>query len=223
MNVQLLTRKLMRTLRDDGVAAACRRVVAHLGQRPVVADFDRRHGTDTGGLEPLWKLSIGSPNARYGERYEATDEHELVAALEFLGEDLRGFTFIDLGCGKGRTLLVAARMGFAQVIGVEFARELAEIATGNLHRLQAANASVLHADAADFVFPHGNLVLYLYNPFSEQVLQQVMSRLRAADAGRRYVIYKRPRCAAVLDTSDFLERHGHPPTAAQMEIWRGCA
>ena len=223
MNVQLLTRKLMRTLRDDGVAAACRRVVAHLGQPPEVADFDRRHGTDTGGLEPLWKLSIGSPNARYGERYEATDEHELVAALEFLGEDLRGFTFIDLGCGKGRTLLVAARMGFAQVIGVEFARELAEIATGNLRQLQAANAVVLHADAADFVFPHGDLVLYLYNPFSEQVLQQVMSRLHAADTGRRYVIYKRPRCAAVLDTSGFLERHGHPPTAAQMAIWRGCA
>ena len=223
MNVQLLTRKLMRTLRDDGVAAACRRVVAHLGQPPEVADFDRRHGTDTGGLEPLWKLSIGSPNARYGERYEATDEHELVAALEFLGEDLRGFTFIDLGCGKGRTLLVAARMGFAQVIGVEFARELAEIATGNLRQLQAANAVVLHADAADFVFPHGDLVLYLYNPFSEQVLQQVMSRLHAADTGRRYVIYKRPRCAAVLDTSGFLERHGHPPTAPQMAIWRGCA
>lgn len=111
MNVQLLTAKLIRTFREDGIQATCPRVIAHLGRQGSVEDLDRKHGTDTGGLEPLWKLSIRSPNARFGERYQATGEEELVAALTFLGEDLHDFTLIDLGCGKGRTLLVALTNG----------------------------------------------------------------------------------------------------------------
>jgi SAM-dependent methyltransferase len=223
LNVQLLTAKLVRTFREDGMLEACRRAVAHLGRRRSVEDFDRMHGTDTGGLEPLWKLSIRSPNARFGERYEATHERELTAALDFLGEDLRSFVFIDLGCGKGRTLLVASSMGFERVIGVEFARELAEIAQRNLNRVQARNAMVLHADAADFEFPDGNVVLYLYNPFSEEIVQKVLGRLRASGPGKRYVVYKTPRCAHLLDASGFLDRFGRPPAAPHMEIWRGRA
>ncbi|MDE2402256.1 MAG: methyltransferase domain-containing protein [Burkholderiales bacterium] len=227
MNVQLLTSKLLRTLREDGVQTTCRRAMAHISRRRTAEEpadeFDRLHGTDTGGREPLWKLSIGSPNARFGERYEATTAEELTAALDFLSEDLRNFTFIDLGCGKGRTLLVASERGFKRVIGVEFARELADTAARNLERRQAVNAIVLHADAGDFDFPDDDLVLYMYNPFSEVVVHQMLSRLRASAAKKRYVIYKAPRCADVLDASGFLQRHGQPAAAPHMEVWRGHA
>ncbi|MBW8828574.1 MAG: class I SAM-dependent methyltransferase [Burkholderiales bacterium] len=223
MNLQLLTSKLIHTFRTEGVPATCRRVIAHLGRKRPEEDFDRRHRTDTGGLEPLWKLSIRSPNAVFGERYQATGEEELLAALEFLGEDFRNFTFIDLGCGKGRTLMVAAKKGFRRVIGVEFAEELVEIATRNLARHQAPNVIVSHADAADFVFPEGNMVLYLYNPFSEEVLRKVISNLRATALNKLYLIYKTPRCADLLDASGFLKRFGQPPAAPQMAIWMGRA
>ncbi len=94
---------------------------------PLVQDsFDLRHGTDTGGIEPLWKFHIRSSNRSFGFCYQPTDEKELVDAVNFLSEDLRAFTFVDLGCGKGRALLVASNLGFEQVIGVEFARELNE-------------------------------------------------------------------------------------------------
>ena len=223
MNLQLLTSKLIHTFRTEGVPATCRRVMAHLGRKRSEEDFDRRHRTDTGGLEPLWKFSIRSPNARFGERYQATGEEELLAALEFLGEDFRDFTFIDLGCGKGRTLMVAANQGFRRVIGVEFAKELAEIATRNLARHQASNVIVSHSDAADFTFPNGDMVLYLYNPFSEEVLRKVVSNFRASAWNKLYLIYKTPRCADLLDASGFLKRFGQPPSAPQMEIWRGWA
>lgn len=221
MNLQLLTAKLIHTFRDEGVPATCRRVIAHFGRKQNLDDFDRHHQSDTGGLEPLWKLSIHSPNARFGERYQATGEDELVAALEFLAEDLRTFSFIDLGCGKGRTLMVASRRGFHRVIGVEFAKELVEIAKCNLSRHQASDVIVSHGDAADFTFPGGDMVVYLYNPFSEEVLRKVLDNLCATAWDKLYVIYKTPRCASLLDASGFLKRFGRPPAAPQMEIWKG--
>ena len=38
---------------------------------------------------------------------QATDEQELLDAISFLRENLRSLTFVDLGCGKVRSLLVA--------------------------------------------------------------------------------------------------------------------
>src|SRR5206468_4366794 len=112
-------------------------------------EFDLRHGTDTSGVEPLWKFRVASPNARFGFHYKATDEKELLDAITFLDEDPRAFTFVDLGCGKGRPLLIAARLGFARIIGVEFAPELVAVAAGNLATMRVSNATVVHADAAE--------------------------------------------------------------------------
>ena len=179
------------------------------------------NGTETSGLEPLWRLDIGSPNARFGVRYEASTESELVAALDSLGESLQSFSFVDLGCGKGRTLLVASRLGFREVIGVEFARELAQVAARNMAATAVRNAVVLHADAAEFTLPGGDAVVYLYNPFSEEVMTKVLSNLRRARGDKLYVLYKGPRCATLLDNSGFLERLDLPSRAPHIQIWRG--
>jgi SAM-dependent methyltransferase len=223
VRLNLLASKLRRLVEEEGVATACHRALAHLGRPVVTDDFDVRHGTETSGVEALWNFDIASPNAHHGERYQATGEQELVAALEFLNEPLERFSFFDLGCGKGRTLLVASRLRFAEVVGVEFARELADIARRNVARIGARDASVIHADAADVVFPANDLVVFLYNPFSAEVLSRVLASLRLRAGGKLYVIYKAPRCASLLDESGFLEPFGSPPSAPQIRIWRAAA
>lgn len=200
--------------------AAYNKAVTSLRHNHLANDFDLKHGTDTGGLAPLWKLQISSPNRRFGTRYQATDWQELADVIEFLNDDVRTFTFIDLGCGKGRTLVVASTLGFKRVIGVEFARDLVEIARANLSKVGTVHASVEHADAADFTVPSGDTVLYLYNPFSQDVMRQVVARLRESHSGKLYVIYKVPECADVLEQSGFLTRFGHPPERPSIEIWR---
>lgn len=223
MDVQLLVAKIVNSLRQDGPRATFGKVAASLRHScwsQVTDDFDVKHGTDTGRQTQLWNLRIPSPNRRFGSRYQATNEHVLVDAVHFLQENLHSFTFIDLGCGKGRTLLVASRLGFRRVIGVEFASELVEIARANLAKLGIANAVVEYADAADFHFPDGNIVVYLYNPFSAEVMQGVVNNLRNAHSRRLYVVYTVPKAAAVFDLSGFLSRLGHPPGRPQVQIWR---
>lgn len=219
MDVQLLTLKIVQTLRQDGLRAALRKCLNNIKHERSADDFDLRYGTDTGGIEPLWKFKIHSPNAHFGSRYEVTQEQELADAVTFLNEDLKNFTFIDLGCGKGRTLLVASKLGFKQMIGVEFVRELVEIARTNVAKRQIANAVVLHADAADFEFPDSNLVVYLYNPFSQEVLRGVVAKMKAGCSKRLYVIYKGSQCTEIFDSCSFLTRFGNPPTAQHIQIW----
>jgi SAM-dependent methyltransferase len=219
LNMRLLTSKVAQLVKSEGFASSCCRAWAHLWRQREVDLFDIENGTETAGIEPLWKLSIRSPNAKFGERYQATTEHELSAALESLALRREHSTFIDLGCGKGRTLLVASRLGFAKVIGVEFAQELADVAWRNVAAVGANNATVVHADAAEFSFPSDeNLVVYMYNPFSQEVLARVIEHLPR----RRelHVIYKMPRCAELLDGSGFLERQPRPQRASHIAVWR---
>jgi methyltransferase family protein len=66
---------------------------------------------------------------------------------------------VGLGCGKGLPLLVAARLGFAEIIGVEFAPKLAAIARPNAEIMGIKNISV---DVAC-----SNIVLFLFNHFGD--------------------------------------------------------
>lgn len=163
MNILLLASKVVRTLSKEGFGAVFRKSFRSMKKDLSLEcdDFDLKHGTDTGGIEPLWKFKICSSNARFGNCYEATQELELAEAVAFLNQELKTFTFIDLGCGKGRTLMIASDLGFMRIIGVEFVRELVEIARTNLAKHKIFNAAVVHVDAADFRFPEGNTVVYL--------------------------------------------------------------
>src|SRR5579862_1729723 len=176
LDIQLLVVKIGQNLRQNGLRATFSKAFASLRSIRRADDFDLKRGTDTGGVGPLWKYKISSPSRRFGERYQATDEQELVDAITFLHENLQTFTFIDLGCGKGKTLLVAANLGFKHLIGVEFANELVEIARANLTKAGIVNAVVEHADAADFNFPSSDIVVYLYNPFSQEIVRKVAAK-----------------------------------------------
>lgn len=221
MHVLLLASKVVQTLSQEGLwAVLCKGLrVLERARSNEPEDFDVKYGTDTGGIEPLWKFKIQSPNARFGVRYEATQELELVHAIAFLCEDLKTFTFVDLGCGKGRAVMIASSLGFKNLIGVEFALELVEIAKSNLAKRKILNAIVLHADASDFRFSDSNAVVYLYNPFSQEVLKKVISNLKECFGKKLYVIYKTPQYGELLDASGFLKRCGSPSKAPHMKIW----
>ena len=106
--------------------------------------------------------------------------------MRAIGRPLTDYTFIDIGCGKGRTLILALDYGFRNVVGVEFAAELVAIARANLASRGLdtnANVTVLQEDATQYEFPGGPLVVYLYNPFGPEVFRKVLDNLlRSLDA-----------------------------------------
>jgi SAM-dependent methyltransferase len=220
VDTRWMVTKVVTAVRKEGFSSAFRKVIVHFTRRST-DDFDKKHGTDTARIEQLWELKIDSPNARFGLRYEAAEEQEVVDFVNFLHEDPQTLTFIDLGCGKGRTLLLASSLGFKQVIGVEFAQELVEIAKANLAKMKVTNAVVEHLDAAEYRFPDSDLVVFLNNPFLKEVMEKVVANLGESRTKKLYVVYRVANFAEVFDSSGFLKRWGFPPTRPHIQIWKG--
>jgi predicted RNA methylase len=180
---------------DDGLQGVAGRVAYHLGWLREIhqrdAAFDRTLGVDTKGPVGLWHLKIRSDNLQDAIRYEGVNPSIFRQALCALPENLNDFSFIDLGCGKGRALLLANEFGFCQIVGVEFAPELAAVAQKNCSQVGVA-ATVLSQDAVQFPFPPGNLVVFLYNPFGPAVLNPVLDHLLESATAKCYVVYVNP-------------------------------
>jgi SAM-dependent methyltransferase len=223
MNLQMATQAVLRNLRENGLRTTLRKatgVFAKATPEPL-DDFDIKNGTDTSGLVPLWKLSIAAKNVRFCKGYRPIEPWELETAVKALDEDITSFTFVDLGCGKGRPLLIAGRLGFRRVIGVEFAAELAAIARRNIQKMGLTNASVVHGDATEFAFPEGDLVVFLFNPFGPELMAKVAANLELRRHGKLYVIYVKPYFGHIFDASRGIKRLG--TTAARVMptiIWK---
>ncbi len=109
------------------------------------------------------------------------------------------FTFVDLGCGKGRALLLAEEYGFRRIVGVEFSAKLARIASRNAAKAGSARIAVVRSDVRAFDFPEGPLVVFLYNPFSAQITRSVMQRL-ASRPHTSYIAYVNPLHADAISS-----------------------
>lgn len=149
--------------------------------------FDNDSGFNSGGIVNLKKLTITGANKEFGHRYIAIRPDEFDAAFKALPINVSGFTFIDIGSGKGRALILAARHPFKQIIGVEFARELHMAAQANATRLNAPITN-LWMDATQYSFPAGPLLIYLYNPFGAPIMDQVAKNASLA-SGPVFVMY----------------------------------
>jgi SAM-dependent methyltransferase len=179
--------------------------------------FDRRYGTDTAGILPFWRIPPDLSGRRFAVRYQPSDELWLTEPLRALKEDWGYFTFVDVGAGKGKAIIVAASFGFKSLIGIEFVPALAKIAKANLEKVCIKNAEVVCMDAAAYRFPQANLVVFFYNPFSDEMMRRVIANLREDAIGRVYVIYANAKHEGVLLESGFLDYVCSRPNVS---LWR---
>jgi len=161
-------------------------------------DYDCDHGVDTTWARLPLRVRLREV---FSERlYQPTVESEFDEIMLHLATvDFTTYTFIDLGSGKGRALLLAAEYPFVRVVGVEVQPELNAIARDNLARIAGTQKcgalESICADAREYEFPPENIVLYLFNPFPDYVLREVLERLVASvrRAPRDvYVLYNAP-------------------------------
>lgn len=148
--------------------------------------FDRVHGTDTNTSVAVDDLAGIGANQQSAELYWPIRAKPFERMMAASGRDLQPYTFIDLGAGKGRALLLATDFPFQRLIGVEFSPALCEVARRNLRlfaergRPLAAHAEIACADACSYVFPEGPLLVFLFDPFGPEVLRPVIANLVAS-------------------------------------------
>jgi SAM-dependent methyltransferase len=191
--VRLLYRRILHAIDNHGLRGAVLRIVHRRPagasvepgpERPEVEvhPFDLRYNTDTSGYVPGEALDTGSAAGLYNTAYYGISPSSLTQAIAALPIDPAQFTFVDLGCGKGRAVLVAAHEHFMRIVGVELAPDLAEVAQSNA--TSHTNIDIQVADASTFVYPQGALVVFLYHPFLDPLLRKVLANLVRQSAGR---------------------------------------
>ena len=154
--------------------------------------FDARHGVETSERVNRQKLSgmVSALRDHAGE-YVASSPDLFRRILRKSGVDLADFAFIDLGCGKGRAVILATSYPFREVVGVEADSHLFEGAQANLRQSGLdRRATLVHADASSFDPPAGDLFIYMYSPFRGPVFERLAGRLGAlaCEPGRAVVI-----------------------------------
>lgn len=149
------------------------------------AAFDRQWGTDTGREVTMSALDFPAELRRSSHHYQASGPHLLDQTIACAEIDPAEFTLVDLGCGKGRVVLLGAARGFAEVVGVEYSPLLTAIARTNAETFVARGGSskmprFWQGNAADYPTPDGNVFVYLYNSFGPDILAGCLNRLEAA-------------------------------------------
>ncbi len=92
--------------------------------------------------------------------------------------------FLDVGCGLGRAMVVAAAQPYAAVLGVEISADLAARSRENLarsrRRHRTLRVEVFAADAARFDVPDDVTTVFAYNPFHGAPMSAFMASLHAS-------------------------------------------
>lgn len=185
-------------------------------------DFDWERRVDTTGATVRTRDRL---LGMFHSPYQPTEPalfHEMMDALaRDASFNFSDFTFIDVGSGKGRALLLAADYPFKEIIGIELLPELHRIAEENISRYKSESQkcsrllSIL-GDATQYAFTQGAILLYLFNPLPENGLRALLTRLqqnltlnseKSTPALR--ISYHNPLLANVLDEFPFLQKIAH--------------
>ena len=191
-----------------------------------------------GDMDYDWEQRVDTTSGTVGWRerllgifhspYMPTDPAEFREMMAALPIDFREFTFIDIGSGKGRTLLMASEYGFKKIVGVELMAELHRAAERNIaayrdkqpqnnpqrdHPPRQEIESVC-MDAREYVFPETPLVVYLFNPLPEAGLRRVIHNLE--ESWKKvprpvWIVYHNPLFESALAASAFLAKAGSTP------------
>lgn len=209
----------------EGCLRTLRRLVAALWEfaRESMPEQRRRR---YGDVEYDWDHRVDTTSATVGWRdrllgkflspYQATEPALFREMLESLKIDFSEFTFVDLGSGKGRVLLMAADFPFRRIVGVELLPGLHRVAQGNISKYKSDSqrcfaVEAVCGDAREFAFPPEPTVLYLFNPLPEAGLVEVVARLEQSlgeNPRPVYVLYHNPLLESVFSSSTLLRKIG---------------
>lgn len=138
----------------------------------------------------LDELTIDSDNKEIGVHYAPTPRLVFRWVHDLLPNDQKNYTFIDVGAGRGRIVMMAMEQPYARVIGCEFAKELAEDARQNIaacpeNLIKARTVEIVHADATEFNISDGPCIFFLFNPFDGHVMQGFLDNALQSYAGNQ--------------------------------------
>ena len=141
---------------------------------------EKKYGIQTTGADDLQKLEAKGIDISHATIYMPASYD----MLDKLFSEIRPYNlhhFLDIGCGKGRAMCVAANHDFTQVTGIDFSKELCREANRNLEIIQkkipSLSYKVINNDAFYYDIPGDVDCIFLFNPFDEIIMSGVIENI----------------------------------------------
>lgn len=155
-------------------------IAIELGKR-----WDKKYNVNTRGQIDLDQVDVVGNNKSEGHPIVSISPRTFTFLSRYFPRDRNNYTFIDIGSGKGRSLLMAQKYGFDKIIGIEFAEAICLMAKDNIRHFRhgkdrASSCRVIHLDATQYEYPLENLVLFFNNPFSPNVWEKIIPMIEAS-------------------------------------------
>ncbi len=173
--------------------------------------YDLLHQVDTSHMavsSEIWSQGINSSDKHFA--VDSTPEKVSRCRTAF-NEAAKHLTFentkfIDLGCGKGRVLLLSARHNFKKRIGVELSENVAQICRSNLKSKNVEHEiivdSMLSVHWEDHISCEDQILIYAYNPTSVEILSKTIAKIIAkVKNGKLLFIYTNPQTKFHIEKS----------------------
>jgi SAM-dependent methyltransferase len=183
-------------------------------QKPSGVAWDARLGIETESRISASELDVDVKSIKWaqGNRYEPSSVDAFREMMDALKIDFEQYEFVDLGSGKGRTLILATEYGFRKITGVEYAKNLHDVASRNIEKLKGKirnweNVVAVHLDATKFAIPNEPVVLYMFNPFSlgpmKTIVRNIVRSVEKKPRDNLFIVYSEPRQKELFNESEY--------------------
>lgn len=119
-------------------------------------------------------------------------------------------TILDIGSGKGGTVIAFSKHQFKHVGGIEIYKNIYEISKKNISKTSSKNITVYLGDARFFDKYDDYNFFYVFNPFSEIIMKGVLDKIRESYTNRKrriVLIYLNPVYHNIVSKSGIFTRY----------------
>ncbi|HYM92788.1 MAG TPA: class I SAM-dependent methyltransferase [Chitinophagaceae bacterium] len=156
---------------------------------------EKKYSIQTTGADELKHLGKNGIDISHATIYMPVNYY----ILEILMKEIRKLSssekILDLGCGKGRVMVVAAHFGFKKINGIDFSEKLCKEAIKNTAKVQSlfpeTSFKIELQDAFYYKIPDDISVIFLFNPFDEVIVSGVLKNINES-------LQKKPRTLRIL-------------------------
>lgn len=141
---------------------------------------EKKYGINSTGADELEKLDELGIDVSHATIYMPVSFSLMEEILQQLALTPHNH-FLDMGCGKGRALCMAAHYGFKRVTGLDISKDLCDIAKKNLsvtkEKIPDFEFKVINNDAFYFEIPDDVDCIFFFNPFDEIIMSAVVNNI----------------------------------------------
>lgn len=173
---------------------------------------EKKYGLKTTGIDDL-TATMSNAERQHASLYQPVNFYTAEKLMAQLAPEEKATGFLDVGCGLGRVLAMAAHHGFRKIYGVEFAPHLYHGASllASKVKAQFPGGSIVVAcqDAVAYNIPDDVGVVFLFNPFDTVTMRGFLEQI-AATLRRKprplTILYANPVCKTLWLQMGFSER-----------------